>query len=755
MGASNSADTLAVDETLRLTEFARACKAAARVVALYPPTHPTITAALARIRHVSSRLRRADGGGQRHALGSGGTVLTILPDSVQLDGRSAVRSDGALEDLAALLHSQSIGEVRLTGDLPPEHWHAFLTLVTRAPEDVRAQGGITETWKAKGIAGLELRQIDYAEVLRERNGIRDGEWPQVLANYLEGDLSDLDDAALAALLEIAGDASRFQEFTEQLVAKASEQDKQDVVLRLLQALADFAATEHPGQLDRVLHQIAAVVPRLTPDIVLAMVAPPATAEGPRQGIDLGGEVCARLPESGIAEFVAQTFSREGSATSRLAQAFQALVPDESMRAGVLELAEQGAAGLAIGRQADFRTLWQRAAEMLTSYSDASYVSEEYGRELAAARIHAIEVERVSEDPPERIRAWRDTVDEGQVVVLNHRVLIDLLILETRPDAWRQMLDSAIQAVEQLVLTENMAMAHELLAAVVGASEDGHLFSKAARAGLERLRSGPLMRHVVMFIRQAPPDEVAAVSAFCNALGPEVIAPLVEALASESGPAVKRLREVLLSFGAAARAYADHLRTSANPAARRTAIDLLRAFGGAEALPDLAALLDDTEPAVQRDALRAIVDIATDEAYAVLHQALITSPPTTRDTITRMLMATRDERAAPLFVYILEHSGHRGALESVYVSVLETLGKLANDAASVEALARVLHRGEWWAPLRTQRLRNAAATALAGCAAVEARQALESAATAGAWGVQRAARAALARAAKPAPARKSA
>jgi HEAT repeat protein len=167
------------------------------------------------------------------------------------------------------------------------------------------------------------------------------------------------------------------------------------------------------------------------------------------------------------------------------------------------------------------------------------------------------------------------------------------------------------------------------------------------------------------------------------------------------------------------------------------------------------LLDDTEPAVQRDALRAIVDIATDEAYAVLHQALITSPPTTRDTITRMLMATRDERAAPLFVYILEHSGHRGALESVYVSVLETLGKLANDAASVEALARVLHRGEWWAPLRTQRLRNAAATALAGCAAVEARQALESAATAGAWGVQRAARAALARAAKPAPARKSA
>jgi hypothetical protein len=755
MGASNSADTLAVDETLRLTEFARACKAAARVVALYPPTHPTITAALARIRHVTARLRRSDSGAHRDTLGPGGTVLTILPDSVHLDGRSAGRADNALEELASLLHSQSIGELRLIGDLSPEQWHAFLTLIARAPEDVRAQGGITETWKAKGIAGLELRQIDYAEVLRERNGIRDGEWPEVLANYLEGDLSDLDDEALAALLEIAGDASRFQEFTDQLVAKATEQGKQEVVLRLLQALADFAATQHTHHLDKVLHQIAAVVPRLTPDLVLALVTPPAAVDGTMPGIDLGGEVCARLPESGIADFVAQTFSREGNATSRLAQAFQALVPDVSMRAGVLDMAERGAAGLAIGRQSDFKDLWQRAAEMLTNYSDASYVSEEYGRELAAARIHAVEVERVSEDPPERIRAWRDTVDEGHVVALNHRVLIDLLTLETRPDAWQQMLDSAIEAVEQLVLTENVAMAQELLSAIVGATEEGYVFSKAARAGLERLRSGPLMRHVVMFIRQAPAEEVPAVSTFCRTLGPEVIAPLVEALANEGGPAVKRLREVLLSFGVAARAYADHLRSSPNPTARRTAIDLLRAFGGVEALPDLAALLDDTEPAVQRDALRAIVDIGTDEAYAVLHQALMTSQPPTRDTITRMLMATRDERAAPLFVYILEHSGHRGPLESVYVSVLETLGKLAADAPSVAALARVLHRGEWWAPLRTQRLRQAAAAALSGCPAAEARQALESAASGGAWGVQRAARAALARAANPAPARKTA
>ena len=82
--------------------------------------------------------------------------------------------------------------------------------------------------------------------------------------------------------------------------------------------------------------------------------------------------------------------------------------------------------------------------------------------------------------------------------------------------------------------------------------------------------------------------------------------------------------MLLSFGAAGRDYADELRNSANPAVRRTAVELLRAFGGAEALPDLKALLDDAEPAIQRDALRAIVQIGTDEAYAALGEALKSS-----------------------------------------------------------------------------------------------------------------------------------
>ena len=39
-----------------------------------------------------------------------------------------------------------------------------------------------------------------------------------------------------------------------------------------------------------------------------------------------------------------------------------------------------------------------AEKLLTSYSDRSYVSEDYSRELSAARTQALEVEQVSEIP---------------------------------------------------------------------------------------------------------------------------------------------------------------------------------------------------------------------------------------------------------------------------------------------------------------------------------------------------------------------
>ena len=99
---------------------------------------------------------------------------------------------------------------------------------------------------------------------------------------------------------------------------------------------------------------------------------------------------------------------------------------------------------------------------------------------------------------------------------------------------------------------------------------------------------------------------------------------------------------------------------------------------------------------------------------------------------QVLGSSRDERAAPLFVYILEHSDHRGALEDVYLSAIEALGKLGGDAESVAALKKVLYRGEWWAPLpHRPAARGGGARAARLRIADAAQQALDEAASDGA------------------------
>ena len=134
----------------------------------------------------------------------------------------------------------------------------------------------------------------------------------------------------------------------------------------------------------------------------------------------------------------------------------------------------------------------------------------------------------------------------------------------------------------------------------------------------------MMTHVVTHLRSVEEAAVEQLQQLCYMVGPSIIKGLAEALAIEKrAVARQRFTQILLGFGAAGKTAVEQLRGSANPAVRRTAIHLLREFGGSEALPDLTTLLDDTEPHVQREAVRAILSIGTEEAYAELQRALAT------------------------------------------------------------------------------------------------------------------------------------
>lgn len=730
-------------------EFARACKAATRIVSMYPPTHPAIQSALERMVTAGAEAT------------SGGTfTVTVLPDALLVDGRGLAKPDGAITDLAVLLHQHRVGELALLAPLTAGAWHMLLTLLAMPPEDVRGEGGIARAWQSAGGGPIEIREIDYAEVLKERTegtGIH-ATWDELIESCLTGDTRGaLDEKSLASLLEIARDPKRLGEFINRLqeraraVGLASDVQKQSL-RRILEGLANYAAQINPDEFDAVMNNVAEGTTRLTPELLLGLLSSPtpadpdggapetSTADGDAPGVDLGGELRARFTEEMLGAFVAENVVRDRGATGRLAEAFNALATEDSQRRTALALAEERVSMSTLGADPRFNDIWAAAMSMLMSYNDADYVPDEYDRELTSAREMAVEVEQVSDDPPDRIAAWLSTVADDDLRALDQQMLVDLLRLEDRPDAWTSVLEIAVTRLEQLVLVGDLRLAGDLAVAIGEIARDTRSpFTGQASSAIDRLAGGALVKNLMLFMRQAGDQEMPQVGRLCAALGPVLVAPLAAALVGEeSRLAVRRAKDVLIDFGDAARAPAKALRNSTNPAVRRAAIELLRAVGGDDALPDLRSLLDDADPHVQREALRAIVHIGSNEAYAMLEDALKAGDASAREAIMHALGTLNDERAAPLLAHILRQSDYRGAAEAAYRSAIEALGRSGAHPEGIQALRDVLHRGEWWAPGRTSRLRSAAAMALWATASTAGDEVLQEASLNGSRGVRAAA-----------------
>jgi hypothetical protein len=746
-------ESLSPELSARLAEFAKACKAATRVVSMYPPSHPNIQSALARI-----------GEANKQATQNGPFTITVLPDALLVHGRGLPRPESSASELATLLHQQLIGELTLFDRLDNDGWHAFLTLIAKPPEETRAFGGVKKAWEETGNKSLAMTEIDYADILRERaGGGESATWDRILTALKEettehaAGQSDRG-GTMQNMMALAEEPERLVQFAQRLqeIGKASGDDsiqQRKSLLELMHGLANYAADRKPEELDSVLTKMAGAAAQMPPDMLLTLITdPPPLPSGtgaPR--MDLAGELQARLTDEMLTKFLVDNIVKDRGASSRLATAFQTLVPDPAKQQEILAAAGAQAAAM-FKDDPQFESVWTSSSEMLMSYSDAKFVSEGYARELTTAQTQAVEVDKIGDDPPVRIRAWLASLSDEEIRALDSRLLLDLLKIETRADAWSGVLDTAVNSIDQLVLVGDLKMASQLLEAVVSISkDDASPFQAPAAAGVTKLVDGPMVRHLAMFLQKATDTEFGMAKKMCTGIGPVLVKPMSDALMGEDNArTVRRLRDILISFGAAAREYANELKSSKNPAVRRAAIDLLRALGGDAALPDLRVMLDDSDSQVQREALRAIIQIGTNEAYQMLEQALRSGAAHTREAIMQALGAFRDEKAAPLFVYILNNSDYKGQNEGVYTQTIESLGKVAVDERSVSTLKDILYRGEWWARARNARIRAAAARALRNMATASADRTLEEAATSAPGAIRKVAKAALA---EPAPPRR--
>ena len=734
--AKPAIEPLDAETTAVLAAFARAVKGAVRAVALYPADHPAIQGSLQRMVEVAAS-----------ATSHGMLYLSVVPDNLLIDGRAPARPDTGVAELATLLHDHMVGELIVQPGTDLDTWRKFLGVLATAPADIRAQGGITRVWTTTAAGHIEVREIDYAEVLKERGAGDEASWDRIISSCLIGDAVELEEDTLKPLLDIAANADRLGELIQRLEERAGPRGavrmQASALLRVLRSLARYVSRTDPGRLDTILGNMATAACKVSPEVMLEMIAQRKDPQAEATGLDFIEQVLSRIADPMIAQFVARSVTADRGATVRLAEAFQALVPDEAHRESVLELVKQQLASSSLGTTRDFERLWSRVEEMLTSYSDKAYVTEAYSRELTAARAQAMEIERLADDPPERVAAWVGTVSDANVRGLDLVLLLDLLEVEQDPFHWRDLVGIVVPHIEDVVLIGDFDAALSLVTVLVRVAGEKHkvVRSAAASAAIEHLAEGDLLDNVATHLQDVSDEDLETVKRLCHAMGTILIGPLAELLSFEQRVRVRhRLTELLLSYGAAGRESVERLMSSPNASVRRTAVYLLREFGGREALPELGRLLDDKEPHVQREAVRALLKFGTDEAFGVLEKALVASDERGRSTIMRELTSLTDERAVPLFCYIVQRTDHRAAIGDVYLKAIERLGTLGGHEA-IAALKQVLYRGEWWAPLRTKALRVAAATALRRAGTAEAQDVLNEAAARGSWGVRSAVRAA--------------
>jgi hypothetical protein len=722
---------LAPEDSARLIEFARACKAAARAVTLYPDGHPAIGSTLGRIAQLTSTTALP---APLH--------ITVMPDTLRLDDRPLARPEAAVNELATLLHDHLIGQIVVHPGGDVDAWRSFLRLIGRPKDEIRAEGGIARVWTTMAGRHVELTEIDYTDVLREREGSESASWDRIVANCLQGKSADLDEAALEEMVGVIGDAERLGHFISAVERNAdsrSVSSRMAALLRLLQTVVERIGAREPKQVDTAMENIASGVGRLSPEMLMSLLAL-SGLEGDRKMVNA---VVERMSDDTIATFVARNVVASGStATDRLAQVFQTLVPDSQQRPRLLALAREDVAASPLGNTEGFEEVWNHISQkLLASYSDQPYVSEDYGRELSTMRTQALEVEQTSDDPPERVSQWLNTVATTALRGLDLALLLDLLRIEQDEGRWGDLMTPVAALLEDLLLVGDFESAQALLALLVKeASGEGTKAKRQhAMIAIDLLVEGSMLRHIVGHLGSLDDAQFERVKAMCVSVGIVLVRPLAEMLAVEERPRTReRLTAILVAFGAVARKTIERLKASTNAPVRRTAIYLMREFAGSEALPDLTELLGDHEPQVQREAVRAILNVGTNAAYQVLQKALTTGTEQTRDAIMKAISSVRDAHATPLFIFILQNVDHRGPLSTVYLRAIESLGAL-KDSEGVKPLTEVLYKGEWWAPGRTRTLRTAAATALARIGNAEAIAALEQAAANGSRGVRSVAR----------------
>ena len=95
------------------------------------------------------------------------------------------------------------------------------------------------------------------------------------------------------------------------------------------------------------------------------------------------------------------------------------------------------------------------------------------------------VEEASDDPPERIAAWLDTVSTSALGALDVKLLLDLLRIDHDPAHWGTLMTPVVRLLDDLLLVGDFEAASQLVSVLASEASNDTSGAPAPRAGCHR------------------------------------------------------------------------------------------------------------------------------------------------------------------------------------------------------------------------------------------------------------------------------
>ena len=722
MTQANQAPALSPDLVKQSIALARALSAAARNWALYPPEHPAVAAS---VRRLAETVTSCAAGG---AFAFGVTPKTLLVAGLPLP------EDPPVAEAARLLHDRDVLTVSFLGNVPIDALRRFLKVLALSSADLRSAGGPAGVWNAGGHPAIAIEQIDYEDILEDKDisvpaDRKDDVWRSLVNSIVLGN-RELNEAQQARLLEISHSAFDIGELATDVIEPKRNLDGSPLittqaatVLAVFRHLSGIVTVMEPERLPEVMRNVAAATAALDPRLVLQMMQ---MDEGATDASLVQG-ISAAFDDDKVAQLLATALSKDGKATTRLAQVFDTIAPDESRKRRVLTMAQSMLSEGDFGRAGQFRAVWSSMETLLLGYDETPYVSAGYQASLdgAAGRGGMM----AGRDLPPEWPEWVESLEQDNVRSLSVMLITDLLRLENVPQRAADITRDMVALIDDLLMAGDFANARLVLQELQRAS-GGKVAAAAARAALTSVGDSAGIREATGLLDDLDDDTATAFVECCRMVGPSVVKTILPALQSEQETtAFRRARDIVGHFGGAAAPYLAALADDTRWFAQRNAAVLLGATRSADAVPPLQALLRKHDTRVLRPAVAALAGIDDPSAARAVQTALRATAGGNRTAVVEALVAERDPRVVPMLITMISEIDPFGPDHQVLLDALDAVRQLGDERA-VPSVASVMRRRKWFGGKKAQAFKTAAVRALVAIGTSRATSALDDAAKTG-------------------------